>query len=184
EKAHGKLHELLLAVLDEGQLTDGRGHVLDFRRSFVILTSNTGTRERERSKERLGFEREVSGARLEDAIDEALRRTFAPEFLGRIDEVVHFRELAPRDLRAVATQALLELAVRVRSGEQRVCFTNAVAKWAADGAQAAREGARAILHRIRKELEGPLAEQLLAAEPGEWIEVSIRGGKPHFSHVA
>jgi ATP-dependent Clp protease ATP-binding subunit ClpA len=184
EKASGKLHELLLQVLDEGCLTDGRGRVLDFRRSFVVLTSNTGSRERERSKERLGFEREVRSARLEEAVEEALRRTFAPEFLGRIDEVVHFRELTPRDLAAVAAQALLELAVRVRAGEQRVCFTNAVAKWAAQGAEEAREGARAILHKIRRELEGPLAERLLAAEPGEWIEVSIRGGRPHFARVA
>ena len=183
EKAHGKLHELLLQILDEGRLTDGRGRELDFRRSFVLLTSNAGTREREGSRARLGFERAASDARLEQTVDEALRRTFAPEFLGRIDEIVHFRELSGRDLCAVATQALLELAVRVRAGEQRVCFTSAVARWAAEGAEGAREGARAILHRIRRELEGPLAERLLAAEPGEWIEVSIRAGQPHFAHV-
>jgi len=184
EKAHGKLHELLLQVLDEGRLTDGRGRVLDFRRSFVVLTSNAGAREREGARARLGFERGAGDGRQQEAVGEALRRTFAPEFLGRIDEVVHFRELDRHDLRAVATQALLELAVRVRAGERRVCFTGAVAGWAAAGAEGAREGARAILHRIRRELEGPLAERLLAAEPGEWIEVSIRGGRPHFVHAA
>jgi ATP-dependent Clp protease ATP-binding subunit ClpA len=183
EKGHAKLHELLLAVLDEGRLTDGRGRVLDFRRSFVILTSNSGTREREGARERLGFERGASEGALRTTVEDALRRSFAPEFLGRLDEIVHFRELDQRDLTAIATRALTELAVRVRRGERRVCFTAAVARWAArEGSE--RAGARAVLHRIRRELEGPLAERLLAADEGEWIEVSIRRGQPHFAHVA
>lgn len=182
EKAHPKLHELLLQVLDEGRLTDGRGRVLDFTRSFVILTSNAGSRERASARERIGFERGASQAALSETVEAALRRTFAPEFLGRLDELVHFRELAPRDLNAIATQALLELAVRVREGERRVCFTKGVARWAAAAEELS--GARGILHRIKRELEAPLAEALLGASEGEWIEVSIRGGRPHFTLAA
>lgn len=187
EKAHSGLHELLLQVLDEGRLTDGRGAELDFRRAFVVLTSNAGTRELVAADERLGFARGAGGgareaARLE-TVQGALRSAFAPEFLARLDEIVLFRALAPEDLRAVATQALLDVALRVRAGEQRVCFSAGVARWAAArGARA--NGARGVLACIRREVEGPLAEALLAAEAGEWIEVSIRRGRPHFTHAA
>jgi ATP-dependent Clp protease ATP-binding subunit ClpC len=184
EKAHAKLHELLLQVLDEGRLTDGRGEVLDFRRSFVILTANTGTRELDAARERLGF---GHGALAPEAARETLRRAlgaaFPPEFLGRIDEVVPFDPLLPEDLRAVAAQRLTDLAVRVRAGEQRVCFSAGVARWIAVRADAAASGARGVLHLIRREVEGPLAEALLAAEAGDWIEVSIRRGRPHFAHA-
>jgi len=183
EKAHPKLHELLLQVLDEGRLTDSRGRTLDFTRSFVVLTSNAGSRERASARERLGFERNASTESLDETVETSLRRTFAPEFLGRLDEIVHFRELLSRDLNAIATQTLLELAVRVREGERRVCFTKGVARWAA-GAAGETLGARAILHRIKRELEAPLAEALLGASEGEWIEVSIRGGRPHFTLAA
>ncbi len=185
EKGHASLHELLLQVLDEGRLTDGRGHELDFRKAFVILTSNAGTRELLAAHERLGFARPAGAAASERSaiVQHALGRAFAPEFLARLDEVVLFRELAPETLRAVATQALLDLALRVRASAKRVCFTAGVARWAAEhGANAS--GARSVLHRIRREVEGPLAEALLAAEAGEWIEVSIRRGRPHFAHVA
>ena len=187
EKAHRSLHELLLQVLDEGRLTDGRGAVLDFRRAFVILTSNAGTRELLAARERLGFGREAGTTEQVAAsgaiVQHALGAAFAPEFLARIDEVVLFQELAPAKLRALAAQALLDLALRVRASAKRVCFTAGVARWAAERAAGA-SGARGVLHRIRRDIEGPLAEALLAAEAGEWIEVSIRRGRPHFAHAA
>jgi len=185
EKAHPHLHELLLQVLDEGQLTDGRGQRLDFRRSFVILTSNAGTRELGAAKDRLGFAR---GALPEDErqtlAQHALGAAFAPEFLARLDEIVLFRELSARELGAVAEQALLALALRVRGRRKRVCFSPAVARWASARAAERDCGARGVLHCIRREIEAPLAEALLAAEDGEWIEVSIRGGRPRIAHAA
>jgi ATP-dependent Clp protease ATP-binding subunit ClpC len=189
EKAHAALHELLLQVLDEGRLTDGRGAVLDFRRAFVILTSNAGTRELEAARERLGFARREDaraerGARAEQVIvQRELRALFAPEFLARLDEVVLFRDLSRESLREIAAQALLDLALRVRASEKRVRFSAAVARWAAERG-ANESGARGVLHCIRREIEGPLAEALLCAGALEWIEVSIRRGRPHFAHVA
>jgi ATP-dependent Clp protease ATP-binding subunit ClpC len=188
EKAHAGLHELLLQVLDEGRLTEGRGAVLDFRRAFVILTSNAGTRELAALDERLGFTRacapalEPEPARRE-VVERALGATFAPEFLARIDELVLFHALSSHELRALASQALLELALRVRAGARRVCFSAGVARWAA-ARGATRHGARGVLGCIRREIEAPLAEVLLAAADDEWIEVSIRRGRPHFAHAA
>lgn len=185
EKAHPKLHELLLHVLDEGRLTDGRGVELDFRRAFVILTSNSGTRELRAARERVGFGR--GGLAEESAratVQVALDSCFAPEFLARLDEIVMFRELSSESLRTVATRRLLDLALRVRAGGRRVCFTAAVARWAAGRATEGTQGARGLLHLVKREIEAPLAEVLLAAEEGEWIEVSIRRGRPHFAHAA
>jgi len=188
EKAHAGLHELLLQVLDEGRLTDGRGAVLDFRRAFVILTSNAGTRELVDARERLGFARESrpgdadGGAR--EIVQRALRSAFAPEFLGRLDEVVLFHELAPDALRRVAAQALLELALSVRASARRVCFSAGVSRWAAARGARAGKGARGVLAVIRRELEGPLAEALLSSDEHEWIEVSIRAGRPRLVRAA
>jgi ATP-dependent Clp protease ATP-binding subunit ClpA len=184
EKADAALHELLLQVLDEGRLTNGLGATLDFRRAFVVLTSNAGTRELLAARERVGFDPPPLRRDAErTTLERALVRSFAPEFLGRLDEIVLFRPLAPDALRAVANQALLDLALRVRRSARRVCFSSAVSRWAAaHGADAA--GARGVLHCIRRHLEAPLAEALLAAGEDEWIEVSIRRGKPHFAHAA
>jgi len=183
EKGHAQLHELLLQVLDEGQLTDGRGEVLDFRRAFVILTSNSGTRELAASQRSLGFTRTAGDAAAErETVARALGASFAPEFLARLDEVVLFRELSHGSARAVAGQALLDLALRVRARGLRVCFTAAVARWAAEHGATGASGARGIVHCVRREIEAPLAEALLAAAAGEWITVSIRRGRPHFAH--
>lgn len=188
EKAHRQLHELLLQVLDEGRLTDGRGQVLDFRSAFVILTSNAGTRELAGTRRPIGFARGTgqpggSGARRA-TVQHALGEAFAPEFLARLEEVVVFRELDDGAAREVASQALLDLAVRVRARGLRVCFTSAVARWAARAGFSEEAGARGIVHCIRRDIEAPLAQVLLGTEPGEWVEVSIRSGRPHFAHAA
>ena len=185
EKAHPQLHELLLAVLDEGSLTDGRGLRADFRRSIVILTSNTGTRELLAAGDRLGFGRAAPGTTAEaEIVARALGQAFAPEFLGRLDEVVLFRQLTAGDARTIATRELTELARRVRARGRRVCFSPAVARWAVAHGFANSSGARGIAHCLRREIESPLAEALLASQPLEWIEVSIRRGRPHFVHAA
>jgi ATP-dependent Clp protease ATP-binding subunit ClpC len=185
EKAHPHLHELLLQVLDEGHLTDGRGQRLDFRRSFVILTSNAGTRELGSTRDPLGFPREEANRSVQHAtVETALGAAFAPEFLARIDEVVLFRDLDAGCLQRVAARSLFELALRVRDSGRRVCFTGAVARWAAEHGARRAAGARGVVHCVRREIEAPLAEALLAAHPGEWIEVSIRRRRPHFAHAA
>jgi ATP-dependent Clp protease ATP-binding subunit ClpC len=185
EKAHPHLHELLLQALDEGRLTGGRGEFLDLSQAFVILTSNAGTRELSAARERLGFAR---AGLAEDAargiVERALGAAFAPEFLARLDEIVLFRELEPARLRQVASRALLDLALRVRANRKHVCFTAAVARWAAERGRSAACGARGVLHCIRREIEAPLAEALLSAEDGTWIEVAIRRGRPRFALAA
>ena len=185
EKAHPRLHHLLLGLLEEGELTDGRGHTADLRRAIVLFTSNTGARELARAAGAMGFRagQPLERATIAEISRNALDRTFRPEFLARLDEVLPFGELGEEELARIAELELGRLAVRVRRRRRRVRFSSAVARWVAREGAREREGARGILRVIRRTIEAPLAELLL--EPGArgagWIRVSIRTGRPRFA---
>ncbi len=187
EKAHANLHRLLLQVLDEGRLTDGHGEVVSFEQSIVILTSNAGAEERRAALTGAGFapgrgdaSHGPSNAGLGEIQRRALEGLFAPEFLGRLDEIVAFRDLDPSDALSIARSALTDLAKRVRSALGRVRFTPAVAAWVAAEGFSLDAGARELGRVVRQFIEPGLATALL--RPGrrtdDWLKVSIRGGKP------
>ena len=181
EKAHPRMHNLLLQILDEGHLTDGKGQRVHFDRSFVVMTSNVGAQDVVRESNRVGF---GSTGNLDDnAVDEIvareLRETFPPEFLGRLDETVRFRCLDQSDARKIAQRQLLELTGRVRKRGRRVAFTPAVAGWIARNGFDVESGAREIRRTIRRAIEGPLADLLLKTKRERpWIRVGIRAGSP------
>ncbi len=110
EKAHGKIFNLLLQVMDEGRLTDGTGRLVDFRNTVIIMTSNVGTRQAKEMGQGIGFRTpgEVSGTYSADIIQKAMKKTFSPEFLNRIDEVVTFHPLSQNSIEKIVE---LELAV-------------------------------------------------------------------------
>jgi len=190
EKAHPRLHNLLLQILDEGHLTDGRGKRIDFRQSFVLMTSNLGTRElRAADESALGFVRQSPTQQTRSEIVEgALSDLFSPEFLGRLDEVIVFRNLSRADALHIARTQLTELAARVRRDGPKIRLTPAVARWIVDQAFQEASGARAISNWIRREIEGPLAEELLASGNecgrGGWLSIRIRDGRPRFERAA
>ncbi len=184
EKAHPRMHNLLLSVLEEGELTDGHGRTVAFDRSLVILTSNAGAREAQDAARGMGFR----GAGLADPArteitGRALADAFTPEFLGRLDEVVHFRELDGDDAKRIAARRLAELAQRVRRRGLRIRWTDAVAAWAAEHGFSRESGAREIAHVLRRDVEAPLADLVLdaPAKRRRWLTVSIRGGKPRIA---
>lgn len=184
EKAHPRLHHLLLQVLEEGALTDGRGRRVSFREAFVVLTSNCGSEELARRDEPLGFGREgTSDAVRETILRGALRSAFRPELLGRLDETVLFRDLAPADARRIAAAQLTDLARRVRRQGLRLCIASSVAPWLAARGYHPESGARSLRHVLRRTIEAPLAELLLARSPrrGTWIALTIRRGRPHLA---
>ena len=181
EKAHPNLHRLLLQVLDEARLEDGRGRTADFKRAFVLMTSNCGTRELERSRDGLGFgPKELAG----DAEDAILRRAlgvaFAPEFLARLDGVVGFRELSSAHMVRVAEMALSKLAVDVRKRGGRLSWTTGLARWLAAEAVEQRCGARAIETVLSKKIEPAVVDAILdtCAGPRPWLRLAIRSGRP------
>jgi ATP-dependent Clp protease ATP-binding subunit ClpC len=183
EKAHPRLHNLLLSILEDGILTDGKGRTTSFERALVVLTSNAGAQEMIQARKRLGFERRVTlgHASLTDIATEAIERSFSPEFLGRIDETVVFRELDLRTAQAIAQRQLSELAARARRRGLKVAFTPAVAKWVAEKGYSPEYGARELRRVITRELEGPLSRLVLDGPPRRGIvRARIHEDRPEF----
>jgi ATP-dependent Clp protease ATP-binding subunit ClpC len=188
EKAHPKLHDLLLSVLEEGELVDGKGRTVSFADSFVILTSNAGAREIHAAAAPVGF-RATDGlgdAARGEIAERALASIFPPELLGRVEDVVHFRPLDRDAARRIAAARLAEVAQRVRAAGARLYWTSAVADWIANRGVDASSGARGIAAVVRGAIEGPLADRLLALSdrsgalprPAPWLRLAIRDGRP------
>jgi ATP-dependent Clp protease ATP-binding subunit ClpA len=184
EKAHPKLFDLMLSVLEEGELVDGKGRVVSFREALVIMTSNAGARDVDAARQRVGFAGAelAAGARAELA-ERALSSIFPPEFLSRVEDVVHFRAIDLGVARSIAGRVLGELALRVRAAGHRLVWTQAVADWVARSGFDSRAGARGIAGVVRRAVEGPLADLLLGVPEGEgaepaWVRLSIQGGRP------
>jgi ATP-dependent Clp protease ATP-binding subunit ClpA len=179
EKAHSRLHNLLLQVLEEGQLTDGRGRRVDFRRALVLLTSNTGAVEVRDASRRVGF-RSAEALTPDGAAEltsNALEREFAPELLGRLDERVVFRELDLADAERIAERLLAELAERARRSRSAVAFAPALARWVAQRGFRPDCGARELRRVIQREIEAPLASHLLAhPDPTGLVKVALQRG--------
>jgi ATP-dependent Clp protease ATP-binding subunit ClpC len=163
EKAHPRLHGVLLAILDEGSLTDGRGRRVSFERSIVVLTSNAGAAEMASAARGFGFGRgtALGRDRLRAIALEALERRFSPELLGRIDETIVFEELDPAAAERIARLQVQDLALRSRRAGLPVAFPPGIARWIAERGFSPEHGARGIARAIRADLEAPLARLLL-----------------------
>ncbi|MCL4142958.1 UNVERIFIED_CONTAM: hypothetical protein GTU68_002953 [Idotea baltica] len=161
EKAHPDVYNILLQVLDDGQLTDGLGRKVDFKNTLIIMTSNIG----------VGF---ATQARQEDAdthsksvIQNALKRTFSPEFLNRIDDVVIFNSLDKDDIARIIDIALKDLYDRLGGMDFKLELTDAAKSFVAEKGFDPQFGARPLHRAIQKYIEDPLAEFILANRPAE-----------------
>ena len=159
EKAHRDVTGLLLQILEDGILSDSEGRRVDFRNTLIVMTSNAGSSAG--SSGPLGF---LPGTAEDRAMD-SLRALFPPEFLGRIDAVAVFRRLGRPELRAIAEKLLRELAARAAASGVTLTFSDDTADCLA-GACSPESGARDLRHRIQKEIEDPLALQLLNRAEG------------------
>jgi ATP-dependent Clp protease ATP-binding subunit ClpC len=183
EKAHPDLFNLLLQILEDGRLTDGQGHTVDFRNTIVIMTSNLGTGADSRG--RVGFARAADdGQRTarQEQVERALRETFRPEFLNRIDEIVIFEQLTEAELGQIVELMLNEVRKRLR--ERGVDFEvtpAAKAELVKQGYDPA-FGARPLRRTIQRRVENPLAKLVLAGEFGEGdvVTVDYRDGEFSF----
>ncbi len=150
EKANPEVFNLLLQVLDEGRLTDSQGHVVDFKNTVIIMTSN------------LGSEALLNGDRTK--VDALLHQYFKPEFLNRIDEIVYFNPL-PRDVqKKIVFKMLGELNARLQEQYVSVTFTDALAEYVLDQAYSPEFGARPLKRFIQDNIETILATKLIAGE--------------------
>ena len=150
EKADPEVFNLLLQVLDEGRLTDSQGRLVDFRNTVIIMTSN------------LGSEALLHGRR--EDVEALLRRTFKPEFLNRIDEIVYFNPLGKAEQRGIVEKMLRELTARLEEQYLSVTFTSSLRDFIIDSAFNEEFGARPIKRFIQDKVETFLADKIIRGE--------------------
>jgi len=177
EKAHPDVFNLLLQVLDDGQITDSLGRKVDFKNTIVIMTSNIGSRELKDFGEGVGFstsaKREWSDEHAKNVIENSLKKSFAPEFLNRIDDVIIFNSLKMDDIHQIIDIELHGLYERLEKLGYDIKLSNAVKDFIADKGYDAQFGARPIKRAIQKYLEDPLAEEIINSSLKEGDKIAI-----------
>jgi ATP-dependent Clp protease ATP-binding subunit ClpB len=159
EKAHADVFNVLLQVLDDGRLTDGKGRTVDFRNTVIIMTSNTASdliQEMSRRGEDVALHK--------DELMAALRHTFRPEFLNRIDEIVVFHSLKPQQIAAIVDIQLRDLRRRLAERKMTLDLTEAAREALAERGYDPTFGARPLKREIQKRIENPLAAAILAGK--------------------
>jgi ATP-dependent Clp protease ATP-binding subunit ClpC len=167
EKAHPDVWNALLQILDEGRLTDGQGHIVNFRNTVVIMTSNIGT-EFAYEGGTLGFmhtsEGDRDGNTNQQKIERELKRTFRPEFLNRIDEVIVFNDLAVEDMERIVDLQMEEVQDRLGELGLGVELTEASRRWLAREGFDPQFGARPLRRALQRHVESPLSVKLLRGD--------------------
>ena len=184
EKAHADVFNLLLQVLDDGRLTDGRGRLADFSNTVVIMTSNIGSKRILETDSKL-WSTEDGREAIRDVLLEELRGFFRPEFLNRVDDVVVFKALSKEDLRGIVDIQLRRLERLLSDREIKLSLTDAAKMQLVELGYEPSLGARPLKRAITRELQNPLAEELLAGgySQGQLLKVDVADGKFVFSKV-
>ena len=164
EKAHPDVFNILLQVFEDGQLTDGLGNTVDFKNTIIIMTSNIGARHLMK-REGLGFQlthEEKVSAKVEDMVKNEVKRTFNPEFLNRLDEVILFNALTEQDLIQIVELMISQLNQNLAQRSLTVTVTEDAKKWILAKTVTDRSyGARPLRRAIQKYIEDPLSEALI-----------------------
>ncbi len=171
EKAHPDVYNILLQVLDDGQLTDGLGRKVDFKNTLIIMTSNIGVRQLKDFGQGVGFATQARQNAAEDltknVIQSALKRTFSPEFLNRIDDVVIFNSLDRDHIHQIIDITLADLYKRMATMGFLLTLTEEAKDFVAEKGFDPQFGARPLHRAIQKYIEDPLAEFILNESPVE-----------------
>ena len=179
EKAHSDVFNLLLQVMDEGRLTDSNGRTVDFKNTVIILTSNIGTRQLKEFGKGIGFAAQL---RTDDSeysrsvITKALNKSFAPEFINRLDEIITFDQLDVEALSKIIDIELKRLYQRMESIGYKLQIDDDAKRYVAEKGYDVQFGARPLKRSIQSNLEDGLAELILNEEPqnGDVIYVSLK----------
>ncbi|MBC7226166.1 MAG: ATP-dependent Clp protease ATP-binding subunit [Thermoflexales bacterium] len=183
EKAHPEVFNILLQIMEEGNLSDAKGQRVDFRNTIIILTSNIGAEAIRRGG--LGFARPADRAQeaeqeyreMSQKLREELKRTFRPEFLNRVDAVIVFRPLGPEQIARIVDLELAKVAGRLAERDLRLEVSAAAREWLAREGYSPEYGARPLRRVIQTQVEDAISEALLAGEfgPGDTIYVDADG---------
>ena len=169
EKAHPEVFNLLLQVLDDGQLTDSLGRKINFKNSIIIMTSNTGSRQLKEFGTGVGFNTKTKESKGQqesnDVIDKELKKKFAPEFLNRIDDVVMFNSLVKEDINKIISIELEKLVSRVQKMDFELEITEGATDYIASQGFDPEYGARPLKRAIQKYVEDVLTEEIIQQNP-------------------
>ena len=188
EKAHEDVWNILLQILEDGIVTDSQGRRVDFKNTIIVMTSNVGAKNITADAARLGFDggdkdekesEEAHFGRIRDAVMADLKRTFRPEFLNRIDEIIVFRQLTEDNIRQIARRMLDVTGARMaQQGITLEADDDAVAELARDGFDP-QYGARPLRRAIQSMVEDAVAEKMLEGElkSGDTAHVRLKDGK-------
>ncbi|MFK7757496.1 MAG: ATP-dependent Clp protease ATP-binding subunit [Flavobacteriales bacterium] len=177
EKAHPDVFNLLLQILDDGQLTDSLGRKVDFKNTIMIMTSNIGARQLQDFGTGVGFSTEAKSQSLKDdqkgVIENALKKAFAPEFLNRVDDLVLFNSLSKDDIHKIIDIELAKLYGRIEELGYKLKLTDAAKDFITDKGYDAKFGARPLKRAIQKHIEDALAEEIINSNISEGDSITI-----------
>ncbi len=178
EKAHPDVYNALLQILEDGRLTDGQGRVVDFRNTVLIMTSNIGTAYAKQGGT-LGFLRTDSAdeqaREAKEKIEAGLKKTFRPEFLNRIDEIIIFHTLTPEHMEEIVTLQMKDIRERLEERGVIIELTDAARTWLAKEGYDPAFGARPLRRTLQRFVESPLSKRILRGEfaPGDHVLVDV-----------
>jgi len=171
EKAHPDVFNMLLQVLDDGHITDSLGRKIDFRNTIIIMTSNIGARKVKEFGSGVGFgtssKKEQEDAHTKSIIEGALKKSFAPEFLNRIDDVIIFNALEREDIHKIIDIELVKLLSRIADLGYTLNLSEKAKDYIADKGFDKQYGARPLKRAIQKYIEDALAEEIVSSKLGE-----------------
>lgn len=183
EKAHPDVFNILLQILDDGQVTDSLGRKVDFKNTIIIMTSNIGSRQLKEFGTGVGFSTKAKTDAVDDeskgVIEKALKKAFAPEFLNRIDDVVLFNSLKKEDINQIISIELKQVFKRIEDLGYILKLSQEVIDFVADKGFDENFGARPLKRAIQKYLEDPIAEEIIQYKlnEGDTIEAVLNEAK-------
>ena len=187
EKAHPDVFNVLLQILDDGQVTDSQGRKVNFKNTIIIMTSNVGAKRITEPKN-LGFgskeTKEQNYEKMKSSVMEEVKQLFKPEFINRIDDFIVFHKLDRKELEEITALLLSNLSKRAKEQmDIELKFTNALKLHIVDKYSNPLMGARPLRRGIMCEVEDPLAEEILSGRvtEGDYVKVSFKGEKVNFN---
>lgn len=169
EKAHPDVFNILLQVMDEGRLTDSNGTTVSFKNTIIIMTSNCGTRQLKDFGNGIGFttpnNTQINKTRTREVVEKAIRKQFAPEFLNRLDDIIHFAPLTPDDIKRIVDIELTPILSRINEMGYTLTVDDSAKNLIAQKGYDVQFGARPLRRAIQTLLEDALSELLLDAKP-------------------
>jgi len=179
EKAHPDVFNTLLQILEDGRLTDAQGHAVDFKNTVIIMTSNLGTRDIQKGPG-VGFaanaNEQMSYDKMKERVTDELKRSFRPEFLNRIDEVIVFHSLSQEHVKEIVDLMMKRVREQLKAKDVDIMLTDEAKNLLAEKGYDASLGARPLRRTIQRLVEDPLSEKLLWKEfkAGQTIIVDVR----------